>query len=179
MSRFAAPILLAAFLALPLATASAQSPFAPGDDGGPTRDDVHISLVMSVASAGAGTLALRNDSRVTRAMGATLLGLAVSDLALMVVEYRQDGPDPLYDVRLRNGRIAMLFGGATVASFGAYLGSDISLGAGVALASHSAFRLLLNRLLPEGPAGRPVDVGFSVVPTERGTVATATVGGVL
>ena len=180
MKRFIAPLALVILL-LPAGQASAQrGGEAPLDqDGsGPSASESNVSIAIGVTSRAAGGVSLGHDSRLVLGMGVPLLALGVSDVILGLAQRSADGPgSPAFQQRLRTARVSLLVSGAGLASLGAFWDSDLSLGAGVAVFSHSAFRLLMELVTPR--AQPRFEVGVSVLPSPYGRVATATFGGAL
>lgn len=181
MKRFIAPFALALLL-LPVGRSSAQPHAeAPLDRGAlaPRTSASNLSIAIGVTSIAGGAVSLGHDSRLVLGMGVPLLALGVSDVILGLAQRSADRPASLaFQQRLRTARVSLLVSGAGLASLGAFWGSDLSLGAGVALFSHSAFRLLMELVTPRAQRPR-FEVGVSVLPSQHGRVATATFGGAL
>ncbi len=181
MKRYIAPFALALLL-LPAGRASAQrGAEAPLDQAGsgPGSSASNLSIAIGVTAMAAGGVSRGHDPRLVLGMGVPLLALGVSDVILGLAQRSADGPgSPGFQQRLRTARVSLLVSGAGLASLGAFWSSDLSLGAGVALFSHSAFRLLMELVTPRAQPPR-FEVGVSVLPSPYGRVATATFGGAL
>lgn len=181
MKRLIVPFVLA-FLLHPVGRASAQWPAeAPPDQSAQAgrTSASNLSIAIGVTSIAGGAVSLGHDSRLVLGMGVPLLALGVSDVILGLAQRSADRPASAgFQQRLRTARVSLLVSGAGLASLGAFWGSDLSLGAGVALFSHSAFRLLMGLVTPRAEPPR-FEVGVSVLPSQHGRVATATFGGTL
>jgi len=93
-----------------------------------------LLLAIGVTSMAAGAVSLGHDSRLV--LGMPLLALGVSGVILGLAQRSARGASgPVFAQRLRTARVSLLVSGAGLASLGAFWGSDLSLGAGVALFS--------------------------------------------
>ncbi|MCA9535918.1 MAG: hypothetical protein KC593_19665 [Myxococcales bacterium] len=173
--------LLLALAVLPTAQASAQAAWPDETAAGRDHSESNLSLAIGVTSLVSGSISLGHGSRLVLGMGGPLVALGAADIVLGIVQRGADAPSgPVFEQRLRSARVGLLVGGGALASIGAYVGSDFSIGAGVALAGHSAFRLLAALLTPHGATQPPrFEVGVTVLPSPYGRVTTATLGGVL
>lgn len=148
-------------------------------------------MTLGAAEVGGGAWLLMLDRtqesgppRLALGAAIPMIALGAADVVTGIVDTARAGEGGVSADRIaervrrtRMARLTLLLGGGTVASFGGFFDSNLAIGAGLSVLTHSVMRLVLDHVTLGRV--RPVDVGLSVIPENGRTTAIATVTGSL